>query len=155
MQLSRCAFWQNARRKIANRCIIFFVNTNLLSGKLTKNYLCCQSLSRDTAGGKHVFWNKRPGTEEDGCHTVSKDGICCLENYDLSWDHRPGSDGQPSGSTVEPAPGEGLKMCEAAGNCVDKGPNWVWQPISSTNVRNVPFFSVFIMRTYSSFLFCS
>mmetsp|Transcript_33036 Transcript_33036/g.69064 ORF Transcript_33036/g.69064 Transcript_33036/m.69064 type:complete len:374 (-) Transcript_33036:60-1181(-) len=96
---------------------------------------CEQSLSRDTAGGNRVFWNKRLGTEDDGCHTVTQDGVCCLENLDLAWDHRPVNNGQPSGSSVEPPPGEGLKQCLAAGHCVDKGADWIWEPVSDATVE--------------------
>lgn len=98
-----------------------------------------QSLLRDTAGGNHVLWNRREGTEEDGCHTVSSEGICCLENYDLGWDHRPVVNGQPTGSSVEPAPGDGLKLCLEAGNCIDKGSAWSWQPVTSVEVYQQHF----------------
>ena len=89
-----------------------------------------QSLDRQTAGGNLAPHNRRAGTWGDGCETTSREGLCCLENYDLTWSRLPPVYGQQ-----HLPPGAGTARCVAEGNCVERGDGWDWEPVQDVPVR--------------------
>jgi hypothetical protein len=77
-----------------------------------------------------VMRSKRAGTLGDKCETTTRDGLCCLEDYDLTWARLPPRMGGPN-----PPPDKGMAKCVADGNCVERGDGWDWVPLESVQAR--------------------